>query len=169
MEEIPPEDNYDSDSSLTQAANRSLDLSRSLGDRCAEITQGESSDEEEVELNDRQEINQASKEEEREEMVEDENKVADMEPVHIVDVSKYSNFDIKKILQCHTLWNISIERKFFTKATISIQLQASPSSGSSASSFKRPLSPKKTPPHERNTKDCKYLQKILPLITLVKC
>ena len=80
---------------MTQAANRSLDLSRSLGDRCAEITQGESSDEEEVELNDRQEINQASKEEEREEMVEDENKVADMEPVHIVDVSKYSNFDIK--------------------------------------------------------------------------
>ena len=87
VEEIPPEDNYDSDSSLTQAVNRSLDLSRSLGDRCAEITQGESSDEEEIELSDRQEINQASKEGEREEKVEDEIKVADMEPVHIVDVS----------------------------------------------------------------------------------
>ena len=150
---------------MTQAANRSLDLSRSLGDRCAEITQGESSDEEEVELNDRQGIDHASKEGEREETVEDENKVADMEPVHIVDVSKYFNFNKKT--SRNVILHGTCRLKETTKATISIQLQASPSSGSSASPFKRPLSPKKTPPHERNTKDCKYFQKYLALITVV--
>ena len=38
--------NYDSDSSLIAAANKSLDMSRSLGDKCADITQLDSSDEE---------------------------------------------------------------------------------------------------------------------------
>lgn len=45
---------YDSDSSITAAANKSLDLSRSLGDNCLEVTAIElSSDEEE---NNRKEI-----------------------------------------------------------------------------------------------------------------
>ncbi len=42
----PDENGYDSDCSLTVAANKSLDLSRSLGDQCAAMTQVDSSDEE---------------------------------------------------------------------------------------------------------------------------
>lgn len=37
--------NYDSDSSLIEAANKSLNLSRSLGAKCMDIDQSESSDE----------------------------------------------------------------------------------------------------------------------------
>ncbi len=45
VEDIPLEDHYDSDSSITAAANKSLDMSRSLGDKCAEITQPNSEEE----------------------------------------------------------------------------------------------------------------------------
>ncbi|KAK2152039.1 hypothetical protein LSH36_341g03018 [Paralvinella palmiformis] len=47
-EELAPGgDGYESDSSLTAAVNKSLDMSRSLGDRCAEVVMLESSDEDE--------------------------------------------------------------------------------------------------------------------------
>ena len=41
------DEHYDSDSSVTAAANRSLDLSRSLGDKCSDLTQGLNSSDEE--------------------------------------------------------------------------------------------------------------------------
>ena len=43
------DEDYESDSAITAAANKSLDLSRSLGDKCADFTQSDSSDEEEAE------------------------------------------------------------------------------------------------------------------------
>ena len=39
------DENYDSDSSLTATINKSLDLGRSLGDKCSELTKMELSDE----------------------------------------------------------------------------------------------------------------------------
>ena len=45
MEELPLDENYDSDSSLTATINKSLDLGRSLGDKCSEMTKMELSDE----------------------------------------------------------------------------------------------------------------------------
>ena len=44
VEELPLDENYDSDSSLTATINKSLDLGRSLGDKCSELTKMESSD-----------------------------------------------------------------------------------------------------------------------------
>ena len=92
VEEIPPEENYDSDSSLTQAANRSLDLSRSLGDKCVEITQGESSDDETENRDEQKEQPdfEVEKDRESEEKQDTESRLVDIEPVHIVDVSKTS-------------------------------------------------------------------------------
>lgn len=55
MEDIPLDENYDSDSSLTATINKSLDLGRSLSDKCAELTKIELSDEDTEETRDRQE------------------------------------------------------------------------------------------------------------------
>ncbi|KAI0237438.1 hypothetical protein LSAT2_012035 [Lamellibrachia satsuma] len=55
VEDIPLDENYDSDSSLTATINKSLDLGRSLSDKCAELTKIELSDEDTEETRDRQE------------------------------------------------------------------------------------------------------------------
>ena len=90
MDEIPPaEENYDSDSSLTQAANKSLDLSRSLGDRCAEITQAESSEDEEEETGRAKLEGEAGVE--REKTTEENRRNPEEEPVHIVEVTAISS------------------------------------------------------------------------------
>ena len=54
-----PADGYESDSSLTAAVNKSLDMSRSLGDRCAEVVMLESSDEEDEERMDKNDVEMA--------------------------------------------------------------------------------------------------------------
>ena len=42
----PLDEDYDSDSSLTAAANKSLDMSRSLGDQCGDLTRPDLSEDE---------------------------------------------------------------------------------------------------------------------------
>lgn len=66
-------------------------MSRSLGDKCTEITQGESSDDE---TEDREEQKQphfdVEKDRENEEKQDTESRLMDVEPIHIVDVSRTS-------------------------------------------------------------------------------
>jgi len=71
VEDIPLDENYDSDSSLTATINKSLDLGRSLSDKCTELTKMELSDddteenEDSVETKEEEEVEGEAEEEGR--------------------------------------------------------------------------------------------------------
>jgi len=70
VEDIPLDENYDSDSSLTATINKSLDLGRSLSDKCTELTKMELSDDDTEENEDsvgtkEEEVEEEAEEEER--------------------------------------------------------------------------------------------------------